>query len=366
MYPTLGMDLLNGLKLAFTNSENFDSLPTFIIENIGVAADDEVLKNAEKMILQENVDLTIAFCGVHKLKELAAFHNNYQRPLIHLDIGGRVYRNEHCNPYVLHHTMNLWQSSYAAGKYAADTLGKKAIVAASFYDGAYHMMEAFTRGFTSEGGEILRYYVGTVDYKSETFESLLNVIEKEKPDFIFGIFSFKEGNKVMDVLANSKYNGHLPILAIPTMTDETIATEDFNIKQVQSVAAWSFDDTNPAMQGFASDYQATYDRFPNIIGLLGFEAGLTTSECITSEGKIQAKLKEAVQGKTFHTPRGKIHYNRFNESQIDSYKVRSFDFNKVRYHNNLIDSIEGSFVEELQDNLKDLPYNGWQNPYLCT
>ncbi len=366
MYPTLGMDLLNGLKLGFSSDESFQLTPNFVIENVGVAGDDQVLKSAEKLILQEDVDLTIAFCGILKLSELVNFQNRYKRPLIHLDIGGRIYREEHISPYVLHHTLSMWQSSYAAGKYAVQEFGKKVLVAASYYDGAYHMTEAFNRGIISEGGEITRFFISNANYKTETFDGLFQSIEEEEPDVVFCLFSYKEALQLMSAYAKSEYNGKIPLLAVPVMTDETIATEDLEIKQLQTVSSWSFDDPNPDMKKFISNYQEAYDDLPNIIGLMGYEVSQSIVASISSEGKLSGELSKAMEGKTLSSPRGPLRYNRFNESQVEEFKVRNFEFNEVQYHNNVIGTIDCSFTEELQQELKDLPAHGWQNPYLCT
>ena len=125
MFPTLALDFLNGLKLAFRNSRLGDFVPNFIIESVGNATGDPMLRTAEKMILQEDVDLTISFCSIFKLKELIGIFNAYKKPLIHVDLGGNVLKEEHISPHVIHHTLNLWQSAYFSGVYAANTFGRK-------------------------------------------------------------------------------------------------------------------------------------------------------------------------------------------------------------------------------------------------
>ena len=99
---------------------------------------------------------------------------------------------------------------------------------------------------------------------------------------------------------------------------------------------------------------------------MGYEAGLIINECLDSEGKVFAELKESVAGKTWNTPRGMLRINSFNESQVEEFKVRSFNFNEVKYHNHVIESTDSSFTESLQEEMKDVPVHGWLNPYLCT
>ena len=366
MFPTLALDFLNGCKLAFKNSMPDGMSQNFIVEGIGNATDSSLLKIAEKFILQEDVDITLAFCGSFYLTDLIQIFNSYKKPLIRIDLGGSVLTKEHLSPYVLHHTLNIWQSAHAAGKYAAHNYGKKVSVMTSIYDGGYHLAASFVKGYTDEGGEISSYYGGPMDYKSENFLTMVEGIREAQPDVIFGLFSFKEGNKIFDVLAKSDLNGKIPILVIPVMTDETINTEDHNIENVHSVASWAFDDENPMMQDFVKDYKKNHEVLPNIIGLLGYEVGLTVTNCITSEGKIASKLSETLQKTNTETPRGKLYYNAMNESQLQTFKLRKFQYNETKYHNTVIDTLDATYSEKLYKDFEELPEPAWQNPYICT
>lgn len=363
MFPILGLDVMNGLKIALKKN---DITPNFIVEGIGTAADDSLLKLAEKFLLQENVDITIAFCGNNKLKQLVSLFDNYKKPLIRLDLGGSVLKQDHSSPYVLHHTFNLWQSAYAAGKHAALQYGKKASVISSIYDGGYHMSGAFAQGFSSQGGTIASYYVSPMDYKSESFEQMVQELEEVSAEVIFAIFSFKEGRKVFDVLSKSKINGSVPILTIPLMTDATELSVNFELKEVHSIASWSFDDESEGMKTFLREYQDAYEAEPNILGLLGFEAGLSILQSISSEGTIATKIAEVLRNKTIATPRGSIHYNAMNESQTETFKVRKFQYNKTKYHNVVVADLDASYSEKLYKEFEEFPEPAWQNPYLCT
>jgi len=366
MFPTLGLDLMNGLKLALKSSRAEGVESNFLIEGIGNAVDAGLLKTAEKFILQEDVTITIAFCGFNQLTELVSIFNNYKKPLICIDLGGFVLNKEQTSPYVLYHTLNIWQSAYAAGKYAAKEYGKKGSVIASMYDGGYHISAAFVEGFVNAGGTIASYYVSPMEYKSESFESMVTGLREAEPEVVFALFSYKEGQKVFDILAKSDLNGSIQILATPLMMDESNNTEDLQIKNVTSIATWAFDDEYEAMQDFVSNYTKVYEDTPNCIGILGFEVGLTISNCITAEGTVPAKLADAFQNKSIDTPRGQLRYNMLNESQIETFKVREIQYNKTKYQSAIVDTIDASFSETLYEVFENLPHPAWQNPYICT
>ncbi|NNE27170.1 MAG: ABC transporter substrate-binding protein [Saprospiraceae bacterium] len=365
MFPTLAMDFLNGLKLGL-NKSGISNMPELVIESIGNAADQLVIKVAEKMILQEEVNLTIAFCGEHQLKELNTLFTAYKKPLLHIDLGGHVQKKEIISPYVLHHTLNLWQSAYAAGVYAANTFGKKAAVAASFYDGGYHLTHGFVSGFTNNGGQIESYYVGPMDYKNETFDSMITKVSEADADVLFTLFSFKEGNKIFDKLSQSELNGKLPIMAFPLMTDEQMNIRNYNLQDVYSAASWAFDDETDLMRSFNTKYTDHYKDEPNIIALMGYEAGLIIDTTLKHNTSMTPQIGEYMRSQHINSPRGTFSFNSYNEPQIDIFKIRKFNFNNVKFHNTVIDTMELPGIEKLYTKFETLPASSWKNPYICT
>jgi len=366
MFPTLAMDFLNGLKLAFKTSGGDLIIPKLLIESVGNATGKSLLQIAEKMILQEDVTLTISFCGIFNLKELAGIFNAYKKPLIHVDLGGNILKEEYINPYVIHHTLNLWQSAYYSGVYAAKTFGQNAALAISFYDGGYHLAESFVKGFTENGGNIVYPYVSPLDYKSESFETMINGIQKANPDFVYLLFSYKEGQKVFDVISKSPVNGKIPFLVAPLMSEENSNSENYNMNNVFSISTWAFDEETTIMKNFKTSYSASYIDTPNVISLLGYEAGLTISICIEKNGDIPAKIGDFVNSLIFESPRGELTFSVYNESQVPLNKVRQLIFNDTQYKNTVVKTIHLSNQDKLYDKFKDLPYSGWQNPYLIT
>lgn len=367
MFPTLAMDLLNGLKLVLRNLVGNSYVPKFIVEGIGNASDDSLLRTAEKMILQEDVDITISFCSAFKLREMVNIFNAYKKPLIHMDLGGRIITKDLTSPYVIHHTLNLWQSAYTAGVYAAKTFGKKAALTASFYDGGYHLSVGFVQGFTDNGGTIVYNYVGPMDYKSESFDTMIEGIKDADPDVVFALFSHNEAVKVFEKITDSKINETIPFMSIPLMTDEVSHTKNYNLDNVFSIASWAFDEETPQMETFLSDYKTSYTDNPNIFSLLGYEVGLILSNCI-DDGytTIPALISECLKTRRIESPRGTLSFNDINASQVTTYKLRKFNFDNIQYHNTVIETIDISKLKNLHQQFLDIPLAGWRNPYICT
>ena len=297
MFPKLAIDFLNGIKLPFKNSIAHEYVPKYLIESIGNATDSSVLQRIEKMFLQEETDVIVSFCSYFMLDSLVTIANSYKTPIIHVTIGAHVLKPTHNSPYVVHVSLNLCQTSYLSGQYAAANFGKKAALLSSFYDGGYQLTESFFKGFTDHGGEIIYNYVSPMDYKSETFDRMIDDLKETKPDVVFSIFSYKEGNKVIAKLAQSGLD-YIPNVAIPLMTDESNEIEESLPKNFYSIASWSFE--SELMNDFFLSYQKTYSEVPNIISVLGDEVGSILAYCIEKNQSIPNKIGEFLADKVLH------------------------------------------------------------------
>lgn len=363
-YPTLAKDFLNGIKLSLNNSLDQDNIPKFFIEGVGTASDDSLIKTAEKLLLQEDIDLAIGFCSAFLLKKLGDVFTSYKKPFIHVDLGGRVIKKEHITPYVFHYTLHLWHSSYEAGKYAAINFGKKILVCGSYYDSGYQITQAFVNGVMEEGGEVVSYWIAPMDYKSQNFDGMIQAVEEISPDSLFCLFSYNEGKVVFEKLAASDINDKVPIIVNPLMTEDI--TNNYNLKNIISVASWSFDDDNVEMKNFIEAYKNKYEENPNVIALMGYEVGQIVSESLSENSTIPNKIGEHLANKTMNIPRGRLTANHYFESTLDTFKVREFIYNKEQYHNTIIKELSTASVSNQYKNFEEAPYVGWQNPYICT
>lgn len=69
---------------------------------------------------------------------------------VNATVGANVPREIDRSAHVLHSSLAHWEASWALGRWAAQHLGRRGIVATSLYDSGYDALYAFRRGF--EGG----------------------------------------------------------------------------------------------------------------------------------------------------------------------------------------------------------------------
>lgn len=365
MFPRLAIDFINGLKLVFNQNVEPKVNTKFLIESVGNATDSSLLERIERMLLQDEVDVVTCFCSYFMLDQMITIANSYRKPIVHVTLGARVLKPSHVSPYVLHVSLNLCQTSYLSGQYAAEKHGKSGAFLSSFYDGGYQLLESFFQGFIDQGGQVVYNYVSPMDYKSETFDTMVEGLKQGKPEVIITVFSYKEGNKVLAKLAQSEFNS-TPIIAIPLMTDESNYC-DFELpNNFFSMASWAFEEENELMNQFKLSVQNNYGELPNIFVLLGDEVALVLKYCIQNENEIPSKIGDYFTNKTLFTPRGELRFSTYNESIPHYYKLRRLGVNEGKYQNAVVEVLDSSFSDILYKKMEDLPYTGWKNPYICT
>src|SRR5690242_18797938 len=85
-YPSMGFDMLDGLRCSLKNSGN--ETTSFFTENIGFGTDTAFnYAKAEKLFLQDNVDLIIAYSGSHNADSFYKLADGLGKPFIILDAG---------------------------------------------------------------------------------------------------------------------------------------------------------------------------------------------------------------------------------------------------------------------------------------
>lgn len=365
MFPRLAIDFMNGLKLVFNQNENQNKVPKFLFESVGNATDSSLLERIERMFLQEEAEVIVSFCSYFMLDQLTTIANSYRKPIIHVTLGARVLKSTHKSPYVLHMSLNLCQTAYLSGQYAAESLGKKGALLSSFYDGGYQLTASFFEGFTDHGGQIVYNYVSPMDYKSETFDTMIEGINQSQPEILFSIFSYKEGNKVLSKLRQANVDS-IPSIGIPLMTDESNHIDSDLPHNFYTIASWSMDNESEVMSKFQNDYKSKFSEKPNIFSLLGNEVGIVILEAFQKENVIPSEIGTYFSGKTLFTPRGELLFSEYNESIPSEYKLRRLEVAEGNYKNTVVEVLNSSLSDTLYKKMEELPYTGWKNPYICT
>jgi branched-chain amino acid transport system substrate-binding protein len=311
MFPGVDQAFLAGLEGAVAD---LDPLPRLIIEPIGAGAQlDVVTDKIQRLLLIERPHAIAGVLGAALVPHVRKLVDQHHMPFIACNLGGDLLHNggtaQEC---VFWNSLNLWQSTFALGAWAASNLGRNAAVAAAFHESGFGLVDAFHRGFVEAGGgRIAAIEVTHRESALEDPSGALARLASANPDFLFGLYSGREGVSFMNALAAAGLAGRLPLLSTAMMTHgHWLPQMASHAIGVGTACSW-LPGAYPAAE--AEFARATAGRgprpSPDVWGLLGYEAGLILRAAVSRLGHqpvTAADLVDAIPGVEFSSPRGQM------------------------------------------------------------
>jgi branched-chain amino acid transport system substrate-binding protein len=184
--PQSNIGVNNDMGMRLYMKMNQDKLPPgvkveLVVRDDAGANPDKAKQLAQELIVREKVQMLTGFGITANAMAVAPLTAEAKVPMAIMNAAASVITT--MSPYIARFSFTLWQSSYPLGKWAA-TKYKRAFIAVSDYVPGHDCEEAFARGFTEGGGEIVgrvRMPLITLDYTP-----FMQRAKDAKPDVVFG------------------------------------------------------------------------------------------------------------------------------------------------------------------------------------
>lgn len=371
LYPSIGMDFLQGIKSCFKNHQ-FSNVD-YQVSMIGYGLkEDEIYTAAEKMLIADNADVVIAFAGDYHAAKLSPLFAAAGKLLIVTNSGSNY--PEVFNPPVSHtlfHSLNDCLCCYLTGKYAArQEGGHGTIFATSFFDGGYRHTHAMNNAFQLSGGAIKHYYVS--HFKKEEFNTdPVTDFIRENPDVkkLLAVFSGDMARLFYKNLAETQKESNLQWYVSPMMFDTTPG--DFAEARpaipdgMCGYTNWVPELDNESNRAFMQYFQTENGKAANIFSLQGWENALLImaylqqrKDAVNTEAAI-----DQLTSKPINTPRGTITVNEQRHILGPAYLVSATGNLNVTVESSVADTAADWL--EMQAQIPDEPFSSWRNTYLC-
>lgn len=310
-FLALGRDVTTGLSLALSHAPFSAQLHSLEYDN---NLDDAY--SAAATLLEEGADLLVATIGSKDTARLGALCAEAQRPLIVANTGEDVVRPQANQPFTFHSTLNNWQASYALGQWAA-TIGKRGMIASSFYDSGYDTLYAFEAGFVAAGGEVVVTKISHQPNDKEGFGGIDATLKEYQPDFIYALYT---GTLAATFLADNATRLGIPLLGSPFLT------EGFPTPNVYSGGAWSPALKTTANEAFTDLYTKATGNTPSSLALLGWDTGNLIAAAVQNAGSVEGiGLQSTLRTASFTSPRGMVRMDGVSQSVVAPLYLRLTD-----------------------------------------
>ncbi|UOX32568.1 ABC transporter substrate-binding protein [Flavobacterium sediminilitoris] len=310
-YETISFDIFQGLKSGLENFKNKEY--KIITENIGFGADkQQCYRAAEKLLLEENVSIVVAYIGHRTAELLRPLFLAANKILVVLDAGANLPNEWPSCPNIFYHSLhNALGARLTAQKAVNDGFNEGALIT-GYYDGGYLHTYSISKSFEDFNGKIVfNHATGykTEDFSMEPLQSHLNTYPNTA---LLSLFSgdfvqwyFKEIEKYFK-------NDNIPIYLTPFgMEESTLEEAVFPSNNVKGIISWSKKINNQENKTFIETLE-TSGRKPNMFSLISWESVSIVDKIIdlldihkNNLVEISTELKKF----EFDSPRGTISFD---------------------------------------------------------
>jgi branched-chain amino acid transport system substrate-binding protein len=232
---------------------------------------DKAKQLAQELIVRDKVNLLAGVIFTPNALAMAPLCTEAKVPFVIMNAGTSVITTR--SPYMVRTSFTLWQSSYPLGTWAAKKY-KKAYTMVSDFGPGIDSEQAFTKGFTAGGGEI----VGSVrvPLQNPDFATYMQKVKESKPDALM-VF-VPAGKTATAVMKNFSEIG-LAKAGVKLIgpgditTDEELPNMGDVALGVTTVHHYSAAATRPANKAFVAAWKKEYgkDETPNFVAVGGYD-----------------------------------------------------------------------------------------------
>jgi branched-chain amino acid transport system substrate-binding protein len=369
-YETINFDLYEGLRSAIQEIGRDDM--RIVTENIGFGADkQQCYRSAEKLILQDNASVVIAYIGHRTAQLLRPLFLASNRILIVLDAGSNLPQEWPKCPNIFYHSLHNSLGAWFAAKQAVEDGHLTGGMVTGYYDGGYLQTVGLFNGFQQAGGTIC--FNHATGYKKEDFtmQPLKNHLNQFPGSALLSLFS---GDYVQWYFSEIKQlfgENNLPIYLPPFAFEETMLKNAiFPGNNAKGVVAWSKSIDNNENRVFMEAMESS-GRIPNLFSVLSWESAQIAVKVlnlsIEHKNNIQ-QITSALQTFKFNGPRGTILFDpKTNTSFAPLYKASIIPDNHGMCEMELGSIIPDTFenFEKLTRQQLDNTTSAWFNSYAC-
>jgi branched-chain amino acid transport system substrate-binding protein len=310
LFPSLGLDILNGLK-NYLKKQNLVDEVKLITDNIGFGVNEqEVYSKAEKMLLQEDVDIVI-LCADTKITEmLQPLFTASNKILLAVNFGANFPDNWQPAATTITHSLNFCLHTRLTGKLAAKETNKKAVNVVSYFDGGYRQCYSMLQSHQENGGEPVFNYVTAHKAADFTLVPLADFLEQNTDvNTLLCLFAGDMAEMFYREVSplQKKYNLNMyvsPMMMEPSLKD-TLGNE-FSMEHVKGFIPWHASLNNTANEIFKETISAA-GHLANYFSLLGWETGMLLNEILrlNNAGNTNAtSVVKLLSEISFDSPRG--------------------------------------------------------------
>lgn len=368
-YQSISFDLYEGLRSGIkqTGRENI----RIVTENIGFGADkQQCYRSAERLLLEENASLIIAYIGHRTAELLKPLFLATNKILIVLDAGANMPTEWPVCPNIFYHSLHNTLGAWLTAKKAIKDGYTNGGMVTGYYDAGYLHTYSISKSFENAGGKICFNHATGYKESDFTMKPLKEHLEKNSNTALLSLFSGDFVQWYFDEIKKEFNEKNIPIYLTPFGFEETMLENAvYPSNAVTGITSWSKKIKTSQNKLFIESIEST-GKTPNIFSLLGWESAiiaLKVLDFIAEKNNKITQIASELHSFEFEGPRGKISFNAKTNNSICPLYEASIIENEGMCEVEIgqeIKNIKEEFEEMCQLPLEN-NISAWYNSYTC-
>ena len=370
LFPSLGLDILNGLKENLKKQKIIDQVK-LVTDNIGFGINEqEIYAKAEKMLLQEDADIVMVCADTRITEMLQPLFTASNKILLAVNFGANFPDNWQPAPTTITHSLNFCLDARLTGKLAAKETNQQAVNVVSYFDGGYHQCFCMLSSHQANGGVPRFNHITNHKTEGFTLTPIADFLEQNKDvNTLLCLFAGDMAELFYREISPLQKRSDLSLYVSPMMLEESLKNllgKEFSIDKVKGFIPWHSSLKNNANTIFKETIASSASA--NYFSLLGWEAGLIISEILrqnnTGNTHVISVIKTLTET-TFDSPRGWMRIDAATlHSYGPSYLAACKNNMEITVGNEAV-NIEAEWRAFTKEKLPPGENSSWRNTYLC-
>jgi|GEM_PF-4160528 len=293
----------------------------------------------QSSLVNEDMDILVANIGYTMLPDLARMMRMQNKLLFLVSAGADIVREEDRNALIFRNSLQYWQSSYLAGRWAGRTLGGELLRIPSMLESGFDAQRALQAGFEAEGGTLSHLTFSDAPDYTLHVEGCLKAIAEHKPS---SLAMFSAGCDAMDLLTALN---EAAIIDPSRCVDSAFMHEPPIPRKLGKILSgrhsffgWSDDLLNadtPQSRDFIRDFAEISPRRADAFSVLGYETAAFIFKAIeAADGDTEAVdiMGHALEEMSVSSPRGEISMDAISHSTNAPVYMREMKWDGKRLH----------------------------------
>lgn len=330
IYAVLGASITEGMKLYFESVGNQAGgrAIQLIAEDEGTKPDLAAQK-ARKLIEQDQVDMVAGIVSSGVAAAVRDYFHDNQKFLILANAGSNAMTRKARSPFIFRTSFSNWQPNWPMGAWAAQNLGKRAMISVPDYGAGKDTVSAFTNSFTAAGGEIVKTQLTPFPNMGDPAPFVAE-IKDAAPDFVYAFYSGSAAVTFVKAYADFGLAGQIPLAGSGFMVEQDVlpALGEAALG-VKSCLHWALTLDNPEnkafVEAFAKREIAGGNKGANVFAVQGYDTARLIVEGLNAvEGDVSKKeaLAAAFGKVAFASPRGAFKIDPATQNVINPIYLR--------------------------------------------